>query len=51
MVLLVQVGEVELLVQVGEEAVLLSMLGHQLLQDQLCPQANQFVEIQVVDEL
>ena len=42
----------EELVQVGEEeAVLLSMLGHQLLQDQLCPQANQFVEIQEVDEL
>ena len=49
--LLVQVREVELLVQVGEEAVLLSMLGHRLLQDQWCPQANQFVEIQVVDEL
>ena len=42
----------EELLQVGEEeAVISSMLGHQLLQDQLCPQANQFVEIQVVDEL
>ena len=47
-----QVEKVEELVQVGEEeAVILSMLGHQLLQDQLYPLANQFGEIQVVEEL